>query len=233
MGDKSVNVKPSKDGKILEFTSSFSGGSLTLSYNTTINAENGVLIRGVETMIDKNHGKLFNRTMSFTKDQVMLGYEFGNSVRGANSLILIGERTRLNTFIYGQVDGNEILPMRISTTQPNCNCNDNDVHKNLFAAIMEDGILAPVSIKFPDDYAANLKKLIPIVEKAIKLERYSSDNIHLRASSGCFWATLACELAAKACILSCPATGPLVVACIVACLAAEVACLAAVNESKG
>jgi len=225
-----VNVKPSADGRLLEFTSSFTGGTLTLTYNATVNAESGVLMRGIETMTDKKHGVLFSRSMAFAKDQVFLGYEFGSAVQGVGALSFIGERTRLSSFVYGLADGNELLPLKFSNTEGQCSCEGTP--KNMPMYRMDDGSFGFVSIKFPENYAANLSKLIPVVEDAIKWERYSLNNIYLRAASGCFWASLACELAAKACIVGCPATGPLVVPCIALCLAAETACLLAVNESK-
>ncbi|MEJ8560698.1 hypothetical protein QTO30_05260 [Yoonia sp. GPGPB17] len=221
-----VSVEKVEEG--LHFKASFAAGTLTLKFEALVDHKHRVK-NSSETMSDANHGVLFSRSHQNVASQAALRYDFGDAVEGPRSLVLIGEKSPLNSFVYGQADGKELLPIRYAA--PACGCHDS--HEG--AGMMVDlggGEVAPVSIAFPGDYIENLQALIKVIEAEIAAERYSANNIALQAFASCFWATVACEVAAKACIVGCGATGPGVPLCIALCLAAEVACLLAVNESK-
>lgn len=220
-----VSVEKVEDG--LQFRAKFAAGNLTLKFDALVDNKHRVK-NSFETMIDATHGELFSRSHQNVASQTALRYDFGDAVEGPRSLVLIGEKSPLNSFVYGQADGKELLPIRYAA--PACGCGDHDGPAMMMD--MGGGEIAPVTIAFPPDYLESLALLVEAIEKEIASERYSATNMELQAFASCFWATVACEVAAKACILGCGVSGPLVPACILACLAAEVACLLAVNESK-
>ena len=223
-----VRIKPAGDERHNDYSSTFKAGSLTLNFDALVDVQSGRLAVNTESMNDASHGRLFTRTMNHAPSQIIMTYDFGPSVEGAETLTFIGENTPQSRIVYGSVDGKEILPMRYDKAT-GCGCAKS---APMVMVANEDGTASPLNIKFPDAYKESLAQLIPVIENAIANERYAPESLALCAASGCFWASLACEVAAKACILGCPTTGPLVAACIAACLAAEVACLAAVQESK-
>lgn len=225
-----VQIKPASDGIHNDYTSTFKAGSLTLNFDARVEVKSGRAIVNTETMMDANLGKIFSRSLNFAPSQIIVTYEFGDAVQGIDTLTLIGENSAQSRFVYGYADGREILPMRYDKAQAHSNIGGKN---SPFVMVRnEDGAAEALTIKMPKVFVENLALLIPVIEKAILSERYTPKSIGLSGSYGCFWGILACELAAKACILGCGVTGPLVPACVVVCLIAEVACMMAVLESK-
>jgi hypothetical protein len=210
----------------LQIIGTFTGGGLTLTCSSTHNTLTGVKIGGFENMIHDKHGTIFNRNERLNRQQVVFRYDFGDAVKGPRSLVLVGERGPQTRFVYGNADGLQLLPFPIPVALP-CSCADSLPHKAVFAD-KGDGTAAAVGVEFPPDFAASLETLIKSIKETVARERWTPQSINTGAALSCFWGTVACELAAKACILGC-AGNPL---CMLACLAAEVACLLALDESK-
>ncbi|MGE4182582.1 MAG: hypothetical protein AB7J34_22380 [Limisphaerales bacterium] len=218
------NVVVSQAGDCLVLTGAFAAGDLSLTMDAKVDIKTGRTINGHEIMLHRELGEVFKRTHGVSKGQVTVRYDFGAAVPDIKSLVLVAEGSRSNTFVHGQADGFDLFPSRV--LRQGCSCGGT---ANSAAMVdLGEGKAKPLTVAFPVGFTQSLKPLIAVIEDTIGAERYLRGNIEILAFASCFWGTVACELAAKACILGC-AGNPI---CMAACLVAEVACLLALDESK-
>lgn len=218
------NVVVTRAGDNLSYTGTFAAGPLALSMDAVVDAKTGRTTAGHEIMLHEELGEIFKRTHGVAQGLISVRYDFGPAVPDVNTLVLVGEASAANAFIHGQVDGHPLFPSRV--TKQGCSCDG--TANSAVMVDMGDGKARPLTVALPGAYTEALKPLIEAIEATVAAERYLKGNLETLAFAGCFWATVACELAAKACILGC-AGNPI---CMAACLVAEVACLLAVDESK-
>ncbi|MEX2228182.1 MAG: hypothetical protein WEB13_00955 [Dehalococcoidia bacterium] len=218
------NVVVTSAGGNLAYTGTFAAGPLSLTMDAIVDQKTGRTVAGHEIVLHQDLGEVFKRTHGVAQGLISVRYDFGPAVEGVNTLVLVGEASAANVFIHGQVDGFALFPSRV--TKQGCSCDG--TANSAVMVDLGDGKARPLAVAFPDAYTEALKPLMEAIATTVAAERYLRGNLESLAFSGCFWGTVACELAAKACILGC-AGNPF---CMAACLLAEVACLLALDESK-